>query len=72
MSFWLQHNRDAIACARCELGDERFDAVYAAGAAARDEVIIDETCALLQEAAAGRLSRPLPAAAGAPKRRAAT
>jgi non-specific serine/threonine protein kinase len=55
MSFWLQHNGASAEWARREMGD-RFDVVYAAGAASLDEVITDEARAILQEVAAGSLS----------------
>jgi hypothetical protein len=67
-SFWIAHNDEATNWARARLGPDRFYALHRAGAAARDEIVIDETRALLceiaqvQEAAAG---------AGSPSRKGA-
>jgi non-specific serine/threonine protein kinase len=52
-SFWVAHDAQATHWARAQLGDDRFDACYRAGALARDEVVIDETRALLREFAEG-------------------
>ena len=57
-SFWVAHDEEAKNWARTRLGDERFDACYRAGASARDEIVIDETRALLCEIADGQVSVP--------------
>jgi non-specific serine/threonine protein kinase len=50
-SFWIAYDEEAANWARARLGDRQFDACHGAGASARDEVIIDETRALLCEIA---------------------
>jgi len=67
MSFWLQHNVAASERARRELGDG-FDPLYDGGATSRDELIIDEARAVLQEVAAGSGCGLLPAAVPASPR----
>ena len=54
MSFWVAHNEEATNWARARLGDDRFHTCYRAGESARDELVIDETRALLCEIAAGQ------------------
>jgi len=51
VSFWFVHNEEAKNRARERLGRDRFDALHRAGATARDELVIDETRALLCEIA---------------------
>ncbi len=48
-SFWVAHNEEAANWARARLGDDRFHTLHREGASARDELIIDETRALLCE-----------------------
>jgi hypothetical protein len=60
-SFWVAHHERATTWARTQLGDDRFDACYRAGASARDELIIDQSRALLREVA-GDQSSPAGAA----------
>lgn len=50
-SFWLIPEQEATRLARCQLGNERFDALHAAGVAARDELVIDEARLLLRQVA---------------------
>jgi hypothetical protein len=50
-SFWVAYDAEAANLARRQLGNEQFDALYAAGVAARDELAIDEARALLREVA---------------------
>jgi non-specific serine/threonine protein kinase len=50
-SFWVSHNEKATARAQSQLGPDRFDALHRVGASARDELVIDETRALLCEIA---------------------
>jgi predicted ATPase/DNA-binding winged helix-turn-helix (wHTH) protein len=50
-SFWVAHDEEATDFARRQLGNEYFDRLYSAGASARDEVVIDETRALLRQVA---------------------
>jgi non-specific serine/threonine protein kinase len=64
-SFWVVHNEEAMNWARTHLDDARFDACYRAGATARDEVIINESRALLSEVAEGYV---LPPASDSPAR----
>jgi hypothetical protein len=60
-SFWVVHDEQAKDSARRRLGDAQFDASYSAGASARDELIIDQSRALLREVA-GDQSSPARAA----------
>ena len=46
-SFWIAHHEDAIHLARRELGETQFEAIFATGEAARDELVIEEARALL-------------------------
>jgi non-specific serine/threonine protein kinase len=57
-SFWIAHNLEASDRARGRLGPDRFYASHRAGASARDEIVIDETRALLQQIAGGELLAP--------------
>jgi predicted ATPase/DNA-binding winged helix-turn-helix (wHTH) protein len=52
-SFWLAHDEEATIMARRALGEQEFATLYSAGAAARDEVVMDEARALLLEVAEG-------------------
>lgn len=60
-SFWIIHDDEAANWARARLRDDRFDACYRAGASARDELVIDESRALLNEIAGGQGRLPRPA-----------
>jgi hypothetical protein len=51
VSFWFVHNEKANNWACERLGRDRFDALHRAGATARDELVIDESRALLCEIA---------------------
>jgi len=55
-SFWVAYNEEAMNWTRAQLGHDRFDALYRAGASERDELVIDETRALLSEIVAGHVS----------------
>jgi non-specific serine/threonine protein kinase len=68
VSFWVVHDNEAANWARAELGHDRFDALYRAGASARDELAINEVRALLCEVAEGQES---PARTGSSSRGAA-
>jgi hypothetical protein len=57
-SFWIAHNEEATNWVRGQLRPDRFDALHRAGASARDEIVIDETRALLQQIADGQVSVP--------------
>jgi non-specific serine/threonine protein kinase len=50
-SFWVAHDDEATKLARGQLGNEQFDALYGSGASARDELVIDEARAFLQQLA---------------------
>ena len=50
-SFWVAYDKEAASAARAALGNAQFDAVYRAGASARDELVFDETRAFLREVA---------------------
>jgi len=50
-SFWVAYNEEAAKWARARLGDVRFRTLHREGAAARDELIINETRGLLCEIA---------------------
>jgi hypothetical protein len=52
-SFWVQYDEEAANVARAALGNGQFDALYRAGASARDELVFDETRAFLRELAEG-------------------
>lgn len=53
LSFWLAHESEAAHVVRATIGSGRFDALYHAGASARDELVIDEARAFLREVAEG-------------------
>ena len=57
-SFWIAHNEEASHWVRGQLGPDRYYALHRAGASARDEIVIDETRALLREIADGQVSVP--------------
>jgi hypothetical protein len=53
LSFWLAYESEAAHVVRATIGSGRFDALYHAGASARDELVIDEARAFLREVAEG-------------------
>jgi predicted ATPase/DNA-binding winged helix-turn-helix (wHTH) protein len=59
--FWVASHEEVTSRVRSQLGNERFEALHAAGASARDELVIDETCVLLREVAADQSSATPPA-----------
>jgi predicted ATPase/DNA-binding winged helix-turn-helix (wHTH) protein len=56
LSFWLAYETEAAHAARATIGSGRFDALYHAGASARDELVIDEARAFLHGVAEGHHS----------------
>jgi non-specific serine/threonine protein kinase len=48
-SFWLGHHDEATSAARTRLGMQTFDTLLAAGAQARDEVVVEEARAMLRQ-----------------------
>jgi predicted ATPase len=52
-SFWVAYDEEATSVVRAALGDGQFDALYRAGASARDELVFDEARAFLREVAEG-------------------
>ena len=52
-SFWLIPEQEATSAARRVLGDRQFDTFHAAGASARDELVIDEAREFLRTVAEG-------------------
>jgi len=51
LSFWLAYESEAAHVVCATIGSGQFDALYHAGASARDELIIDEARALLRQMA---------------------
>jgi predicted ATPase/DNA-binding winged helix-turn-helix (wHTH) protein len=56
-SFWVAYDEEATNLARRQLGNEQFETLYAAGVAARDELIIDAARELLRDLAEDHGSR---------------
>jgi hypothetical protein len=52
-SFWLIPEQEATSAGRRVLGDRQFDTFHAAGASARDELVIDEAREFLRAVAEG-------------------
>jgi len=52
-TFWVAHDEEATNWAHTQLGKDRFESFYRAGALAGDELVINETRALLCEIAEG-------------------
>jgi non-specific serine/threonine protein kinase len=57
-SWWRHFHAEAEALGRELLGSQRFDALFAAGAQCRDEVVVDEALAMLRQIRAGFAKRP--------------
>ena len=57
-SFWLIPEQEATSAARRVLGDRQFDTFHAAGASARDELVIDEAREFLRAIAEGHVLGP--------------
>jgi predicted ATPase/DNA-binding winged helix-turn-helix (wHTH) protein len=57
-SFWLIPEQEATSAARRVLGDGQFDTFHAAGASARDELVIDEAREFLRAIADGHALAP--------------
>ena len=55
-SFWFASDQEAANFARVELGNERFDTSYRAGASAPDWLVIEEAAAFLREIVDGHAS----------------
>jgi len=61
-SFWLIPEQEAMSAARRVLGDAQFNTFHAAGASARDELVIDEAREFLRTVAEGHVLALLPSA----------
>jgi hypothetical protein len=67
-SFWVAHDDEATAWARARLSDDRFDTCYGEGVSARDELVINESRALLSEIAEGHVAIPTASGEGSGER----